>query len=365
MASRRIGIFRGDASEDGDRASHVQQSEETASADGAGTRISANDAPGAEEAKPQAGGSEPPATTAVFDRLADGVDEFSPPNGPALERAALETARAQLADAERRAATAEAELAKLRAERASSEADAESEPVEAERIRLEAEDRARALAANWLRRQLALARAEADERLAEAVEASRREAEARADAEIARAGERSEERLREIERRALAAAERVASAEEELGREIERLRTSAARRAADEGASAERRTEPEAPTRARGRDLKRAGVRPTPAGSRAVEPERVTGLEPPEPVATDSQGPETGGPSAALPGAGRLSLSRADYAELRALGMSATQAKRVLRHRDEHGRFGSVDELGSVPGFPRAFLSEVKPRLAP
>ncbi len=45
--------------------------------------------------------------------------------------------------------------------------------------------------------------------------------------------------------------------------------------------------------------------------------------------------------------------------------MSVTQAKRVLRYRDEHGGIGSVDELDAVPGFPLAFLEEVKVRLVP
>ena len=40
-----------------------------------------------------------------------------------------------------------------------------------------------------------------------------------------------------------------------------------------------------------------------------------------------------------------ISLSSADYDELRGLGMSVTQAKRVIRYREERGGFGSVEEL--------------------
>ena len=45
--------------------------------------------------------------------------------------------------------------------------------------------------------------------------------------------------------------------------------------------------------------------------------------------------------------------------------MSVTQAKRVIRYRDERGGFTSVDELDEVPGFPRDFLDELKDRLVP
>ena len=45
--------------------------------------------------------------------------------------------------------------------------------------------------------------------------------------------------------------------------------------------------------------------------------------------------------------------------------MSVTQAKRVIRHREERGGFRSIDELNDVPGFPRPFLDEIRDRLVP
>ena len=60
-----------------------------------------------------------------------------------------------------------------------------------------------------------------------------------------------------------------------------------------------------------------------------------------------------------------ISLSDADFNTLRDLGMSVTQAKRVIRYRDERGGFHSVDDLDRVPGFPRNFLDDVKHRLVP
>ena len=60
-----------------------------------------------------------------------------------------------------------------------------------------------------------------------------------------------------------------------------------------------------------------------------------------------------------------ISLSAADFDELRGLGMSVTQAKRVIRYRDERGGFDSVDELDEVPGLPADFLDDIKDRLVP
>ena len=62
---------------------------------------------------------------------------------------------------------------------------------------------------------------------------------------------------------------------------------------------------------------------------------------------------------------GPVSLSEADFDELRGLGMSITQAKRVIRYREERGGFSTLDELDRVPGFPRNFLDSVKERLVP
>jgi DNA uptake protein ComE-like DNA-binding protein len=59
-----------------------------------------------------------------------------------------------------------------------------------------------------------------------------------------------------------------------------------------------------------------------------------------------------------------LSLSAVTFDELRELGLSVTQSKRVLKYREERG-FKSVDELDQVPGFPRSFLADLKNRLVP
>ena len=60
-----------------------------------------------------------------------------------------------------------------------------------------------------------------------------------------------------------------------------------------------------------------------------------------------------------------VSLSSAGVDELQSLGMSVTQAKRVIRYREERDGFRSIEELDDVPGFSRTFLDQIKGRLIP
>ena len=69
-------------------------------------------------------------------------------------------------------------------------------------------------------------------------------------------------------------------------------------------------------------------------------------------------------PGAAQGGEARVSLSAASFEELRALGMSMTQARRVLRYREEQG-MSSLDDLDQIPGLPRAFRAELKQAMVP
>lgn len=59
---------------------------------------------------------------------------------------------------------------------------------------------------------------------------------------------------------------------------------------------------------------------------------------------------------------GTVSLAGASLEALIAIGMSQTQARRVIRYRDERG-LSSVRALGDVPGFPRVFLDRLGGRL--
>jgi DNA uptake protein ComE-like DNA-binding protein len=58
-----------------------------------------------------------------------------------------------------------------------------------------------------------------------------------------------------------------------------------------------------------------------------------------------------------------LDLNQATYEDLRRLRLSVTQSGRVLAYRERLGGFKSLDELDSIPGFPRSFLTELKRRL--
>jgi competence protein ComEA len=58
-----------------------------------------------------------------------------------------------------------------------------------------------------------------------------------------------------------------------------------------------------------------------------------------------------------------VSISSASFAELRGLGLSVTQAKRIIDYRERSQGFKSLDELDYMPGFSTAFLNGLKERL--
>ena len=103
------------------------------------------------------------------------------------------------------------------------------------------------------------------------------------------------------------------------------------------------------------------------AGSEAATlPERD--LEPPAWVTGEPDETPEPEPAAVEPAGesnGTISLSSAEFDDLRGLGMSVTQAKRVLRYREQRGGFTDFDELERVPGFPREFLAEIRDRVVP
>jgi DNA uptake protein ComE-like DNA-binding protein len=72
--------------------------------------------------------------------------------------------------------------------------------------------------------------------------------------------------------------------------------------------------------------------------------------------------PEPAAAGDELPEGEPVRLAEADFDSLRELGMSVTQAKRLLRYRDERG-LDSVAGLDDVPGFPRSFLDRLEGRL--
>jgi len=76
---------------------------------------------------------------------------------------------------------------------------------------------------------------------------------------------------------------------------------------------------------------------------------------------TPAPQPPTSSPVAASSG-GTIDLNSVTFEQLRAENLSVTQATRLLAHRERLGRFGSVDELDEVPGFPEDVLADLKRR---
>ena len=94
--------------------------------------------------------------------------------------------------------------------------------------------------------------------------------------------------------------------------------------------------------------------------------ESAGAAEPSESRAAETPAAEVASVDAAPSDAGGMvSLSSAGVDELQSLGMSVTQAKRVIRYREERDGFRSIEELDDVPGFPRTFLDQIKGRLIP
>jgi competence protein ComEA len=84
--------------------------------------------------------------------------------------------------------------------------------------------------------------------------------------------------------------------------------------------------------------------------------------EPLPPIEAESIFAEAEPASPAMPAA-PVSVNSATLDDLRAIGLSHTQAARLLAHRERAGGFGSLDELDELPGFPAGFLAELKARV--
>jgi DNA uptake protein ComE-like DNA-binding protein len=60
--------------------------------------------------------------------------------------------------------------------------------------------------------------------------------------------------------------------------------------------------------------------------------------------------------------AGRLELNSASVEGLRGLGLSITQAARLVANREARGGFASLEELDAVPGLPAEQRAELRER---
>ena len=93
---------------------------------------------------------------------------------------------------------------------------------------------------------------------------------------------------------------------------------------------------------------------PPPPAPEPPTPAPQPGPVPPEPDPTP--------PAAASSAGGTIDLNSVSFEQLRAENLSVTQATRLLAHRERLGRFGSVDDLDEVPGFPQDVLEDLKRR---
>jgi competence protein ComEA len=88
------------------------------------------------------------------------------------------------------------------------------------------------------------------------------------------------------------------------------------------------------------------------------DPAAQAPASPPPPTAT----PQPPAPPAAGAAPGTIELNSVSFDELRAQGLSVTQATRLLAHRERAGRFSSINELDEIPGLPRELAEDQKRR---
>jgi DNA uptake protein ComE-like DNA-binding protein len=68
-------------------------------------------------------------------------------------------------------------------------------------------------------------------------------------------------------------------------------------------------------------------------------------------------------PAAKAPAGGKIDANSATFEQLRGLGMSVTQATRVIAYRERKDGFDSIDDMDTIPGFPKDLIEEMKGKL--
>jgi DNA uptake protein ComE-like DNA-binding protein len=221
---------------------------------------------------------------------------------------------------------------------------------------------ARSSAAAWLRGQVSAIEAKAERAAREQVSAARRDA-------VEKVSREADERIaREREKAKRELAEGDPEGEVARYREL-RGRIGSAREMATRAESPAEGVEPETeeqPAVDQGRtDEKRAKRRAEKERRRAerarARAERKRAAQ--ERRARRAERKEVP-PEEAKPDAPMVDVNEATFEELRQLGLSVTQATRVVAYRQRRDGFDSVDDLDTIPGLPKSFLDEVKQRLS-
>jgi DNA uptake protein ComE-like DNA-binding protein len=194
--------------------------------------------------------------------------------------------------------------------------------------------------------------AEFDEQLRSAIAKVEAETEARRKAEIdglttELEGERESrnEVIEKAERLAAEADERAAAAEIELA-------DAAAERNGQEAVTDEQPAV-EAP-KERSRRF-RAKAR------KAAEPKRTAKAK--SSKAAEAEAGKTDASTTASRRGRPLDANQVTFEELRELGMSITQATRVIAYRERQDGFDTLDDMDTIPGFPEDLLAELKEKL--
>jgi len=102
---------------------------------------------------------------------------------------------------------------------------------------------------------------------------------------------------------------------------------------------------------------------PVVAAPAVVEPRHGPGPDRPAPAnATASTTMSAAAPTAGA-ASGTVSLNSAGFEDFRSLGLTITQARRLIDHRERLGGYSSLDQLDQVPGLSKSLLANLKRRL--
>jgi competence ComEA-like helix-hairpin-helix protein len=231
---------------------------------------------------------------------------------------------------------------------------AEAKATAADQASVDAEVGAKTAAADWLRGQTRAIEREAERAAKESVAAVRREAaQAKRDAE-----QRAERSIAEREHKLAAELEEAARALKDARHQLREAedRAEAAERKLGEASDDDlRRAQEEREGRFRQIEQRIMSVTEKASGAQAHA--ASVGIEPPNLAEAERSKPKPrrSGPA--------LDVNTATFEELRELGMSVTQATRVIAYRERQDGFDSVDDLERVPGIPKAFAAEIKDQL--
>ena len=270
-------------------------------------------------------------------RLEQKRELSAPEREPIAEREQVAAGREREIERERLAASEAAEEAKRRLTEIATQIEAAGERVKGAEARL--------------REESARLRQEVERRVEQEAERIRAAAQEKLEIELAEEAARAHLDA-EVDARS-AAAEWLRSQRKAIEREATREA---------EASVAERGAAPVAAEPDQAGSALRAGERA--AGYREIS-ERIdpVSAEPKKPGAGKRPTARSAVETGVVPAGPMINANEATFEQLRQLGMSVTQATRVIAYRERQDGFDSTDDLDRLPGFPKAFLAEVKQRL--